>query len=93
MFFYGFDDLHPLERDAIETLARVVGVEVMVSLTYEAGRAALSARAEVVEELRPLAERVLELPASDQHYAPEARTALHHLERGLFEPGDPDDGR
>jgi ATP-dependent helicase/DNAse subunit B len=87
VFFYGFDDLHPLERDAIETLARVVGVEVMVSLTYEAGRAALSARAEVVEELRPLAERVLELPASDQHYAPEARTALHHLERGLFEPG------
>ena len=88
VFFYGFDDLHPLERDAIETLARVVGVEVMVSLTYEAGRAALSARAEVVEELRPLAERVLELPASDQHYAPEARTALHRLERGLFEPGE-----
>jgi ATP-dependent helicase/DNAse subunit B len=88
VFFYGFDDLHPLERDAIETLARVVGVEVMVSLTYEAGRAALSARAEVVEELRPLAERVLELPASDQHYAPEARIALHLLERGLFEPGD-----
>ena len=88
VFFYGFDDLHPLERDAIETLARVVGVEVMVSLTYEAGRAALSARAEVVEELRPLAERVLELPASDQHYAPEARVALHHLERRLFEPGE-----
>ncbi len=88
VFFYGFDDLHPLERDAIETLARVVGVQVMVSLTYEAGRAALSARAEVVEELRPLAERVLELPASDQHYAPEARTALHRLERGLFEPGE-----
>ncbi len=86
VFFYGFDDLHPLERDAIETLARVVGVEVMASLTYEAGRAALSARAEVVEELRPLTERVLELPASDEHYAPDARTALHHLERGLFEP-------
>ena len=86
VFFYGFDDLHPLERDAIETLARVVGVEVMASLTYEAGRAALSARAEVVEELRPLADRVLELPASDEHYAPDARTALHHLERGLFEP-------
>ena len=37
MFFYGFDDLHPLERDAIETLARVAGAEVTVSLTYEAG--------------------------------------------------------
>ena len=61
VFFYGFDDLHPLERDAIETLARVVGAEVTVSLTYEPGRSALSARAEVVEELRPLAERVVEL--------------------------------
>lgn len=86
VFFYGFDDLHPLERDAIETLARVVGVKVTVSLTYEAGRAALSARAEVVEELRPLAERVLELPALGEHYEPSARVALHHIERGLFEP-------
>jgi ATP-dependent helicase/DNAse subunit B len=86
VFFYGFDDLHPLERDAIETLARVVGVEVTVSLTYEPGRAALSARAEVVEELRPLAERVVELPALGEHYEPSARAALHHLERRLFEP-------
>ena len=95
VFFYGFDDLHPLERDAIETLARVVGAEVTVSLTYEPGRPALSARAEVVEELRPLAEHVLQLPASAEHYAPEARAVLHHLERGLFEPGpsrvEPDD--
>jgi len=83
VFFYGFDDLHPLERDAIET--RVVGVEVTVSLTYEAGRVALSARAEVVEELRPLAEHVVELPALGEHYAPPSRDALHHLERGLFE--------
>ena len=86
VFFYGFDDLHPLERDAIETLARVVGVEVTVSLTYEAGRQALTARAEAVEELRPLAERVIELPASADHYEPESRDALHHLERELFEP-------
>ncbi len=87
VFFYGFDDLHPLERDAIETLARVIGTEVTVSLTYEAGRVALHARAEAVEELRPLAERLVELPASDEHYAPAARDALHHLERELFEPG------
>ena len=86
VFFYGFDDLHPLERDAIETLARVVGADVTVSLTYEAGRAALAARAEVVEELRPLAERVIELPASAEHYDVAARRALHHLERSLFEP-------
>jgi ATP-dependent helicase/DNAse subunit B len=86
LFFYGFDDLHPLERDAIETLARVVGAEVTVSLTYEAGRSALTARAEVVEELRPLADRVQELPASAEHYDPDSRHALHHLERELFEP-------
>jgi ATP-dependent helicase/DNAse subunit B len=87
VFFYGFDDLHPLQRDAVETLARVVGVEVMVSLTYEAGRAALQARAETVEELRPLAERVIELPAVDDYYDPAARDVLHHLERQLFQPG------
>ncbi len=89
VFFYGFDDLTALERDAIETLARVVGVSVTVSLTYEPGRAALSARAPAVEELRPLAEQVTELPAQDEHYAPEARRVLHHLERFLFEP-DPE---
>jgi ATP-dependent helicase/DNAse subunit B len=86
VFFYGFDDLHPLERDAVETLARVVGVQVTVSLTYEAQRTALGARAEVVEELRPLSEQVLELPALDAHYDDASRAALHHLERNLFEP-------
>ena len=87
VFFYGFDDLHPLERDAIETLARVVGAEVTVSLTYEAGRAALTARAEAVEELRPSGRPRARLPASAEHYDPESRDALHHLERELFEPG------
>ncbi|HEY5316748.1 MAG TPA: hypothetical protein VIJ20_02120, partial [Solirubrobacteraceae bacterium] len=85
VYLYGFDDLTALERDAIETLARVAGAEVTVSLTYEAGRAAFAGRAEAVEELRPLADRVLDLPASSEHYAPGSRSALHHLERGLFE--------
>jgi ATP-dependent helicase/DNAse subunit B len=85
VFFYGFDDLHPLQLDAVETLARVAGAEVMISLTYEAGRAALRARAEVVEELRPLAERVIELPAVDEYYEAASRPVLHHLERRLFE--------
>src|SRR6202012_1535866 len=88
VFFYGFDDLTALERDAVETLSRIPGAEVTVSLTYEPGREALVARAEAVEELRPLAERVLELPALDEHYAPESRVALHHLERWLVEPGE-----
>src|SRR5579884_180966 len=85
VFFYGFDDLDRLQLDAVETLARVAGADVMVSLTYEAGRAALRARAEVVEELRPLAEQVIELPAADDYYAADARQVLHHLERHLFE--------
>jgi len=95
VFFYGFDDLDALERDAVETLARVVGVDVTLSLTYEAGRPALEARAEAVQELLPLAEQVIELPALDDHYASGARRVLHHLERWLFasppervEPGD-----
>ncbi len=85
VFFYGFDDLHGLERDAVETLARVVGAEVTVALPYEAGRSALAGRAEVVEALRPLAERVIELPPLANYYAVPARAVLHHLERGLFE--------
>ena len=86
VFFYGFDDLDALERDAVETLSRVTGAHVTVSLSYETGRIAFAARAQAVEELRPLADRVLELPALDEHYGPGSRAALHHLERSLFEP-------
>ena len=85
VFFYGFDDLTALERDAVETLARVAGAEVTVSLTYEPGREALVARAETVEELRPLAQRVAGAPPRrTRYYAPQSRAALHHLERHLF---------
>lgn len=86
VFFYGFDDLDALQRDGIETLSHHCKAQLTVSLTYEAGRPALAARAEAVEELRVLAERVIELPASDEHYEPGARAALHHLERRLFDP-------
>lgn len=89
VFFYGFDDLTRLERDAVETLARVAGAEVTVSLTYEPGRAALQARAEVAAELTGLADEVTELSARDEHYVPAARAVLHHLERQLFE-ADPE---
>ena len=57
VFFYGFDELTPLERDAVETLDRIAGAAVTVSLTYEAGHPALAARAQAVQELRPLAAR------------------------------------
>ncbi len=81
VFFYGFDELTALERDAIETLARIVGVRVTLSLNLRARAGRVAARAEAAQELRPLAERVVELPALDEHYEPGAREALHHLER------------
>src|SRR4051794_27475996 len=85
VFLYGFDELTPAQLDAVETLVRVCGAPVTLSLTYEPGRAAFAARADVVETLRPLADEVRELPERDDHYAVAARPALHHLERRLFD--------
>ena len=84
VFLYGFDDLTPTERDAVETLSR--HADVCVALPYEPGRVAFAGRAATVEELRPLAAEVVHLPERSEHYAPSARPALHHLERALFEP-------
>src|SRR3954468_22945655 len=56
VFLYGFDELTPAQLDAVETLVRVCGADVTVSLTYEPGRAAFADRAATVELLRPLAE-------------------------------------
>ena len=90
VFLYGFDDLTPLERDAVETLARVADADVTVSLTHEPGRAAFAGRSSaLVGDLGQLAADVVELPPLADHYAPEARAALHHLERHLFEPDAP----
>jgi ATP-dependent helicase/DNAse subunit B len=85
VFLYGFDDLTPAQLDTVETLVRVCGADVTLSLTYEPGRAAFAARAATVEILRPLASAVRELPELDDHYERSARPALHHLERHLFE--------
>ncbi|MFL5844006.1 MAG: PD-(D/E)XK nuclease family protein [Solirubrobacteraceae bacterium] len=83
---YGFDDLSPLQRDAVETLACHAEAEVTLTLTYEPGRTALAARARTYEDLRALpGAEVLELRAVAEHYA---SPALHHLERTLFEPGE-----
>ena len=90
VFLYGFDDLTPLQRDAVETLAR--HADVCVALAYEPGRAAFAGRAATVELLKPLAERHELLEDRSEHYAANARDALHHLERGLFEPA-PGGGR
>ncbi len=98
VLFYGFDDLDGVQRDAIQTLAGPAGAAVTVSLTYEAGREALAARAETVEALRPVAAEVETLGSPNDHYADGSRTVLHHLERHLFAvgaprlaPPDPDD--
>ena len=85
VFCYGFDDLDPIQLDAIETLADRVGAPVTLSLPGEPGRVALAGRAATLETLRPLAEEVVELPALADYYEPPAREALHHLERSLFE--------
>ena len=45
VFVYGFDDLDPLELDALETLARHARADVTVSIPYEPGREAFRATA------------------------------------------------
>ena len=85
VLLYGFDDLTRAQFDAVETLARRAEAEVVVSLPWEAGRAALAGCAGTVEDLRPLADEHVVLEERADHYAEPAREALHHLERSLFE--------
>src|SRR4051794_34664765 len=95
VFAYGFDDFTPIELDALEVLAERAEVDVVVSLPYERGRAAFKAVAPLFERLSERAGELIELPPLDEHYADEARAALHHLERGLYdgapEKADPGD--
>jgi len=90
VFFYGFDDLSALQRDAVQTLA-ATGAEVVLSLAYEAGRMAFAGRATTFVDLLGEGVEHVELHARAEHYAPASRAALHHLERELFEL--PDAGR
>ena len=87
VFLYGFDDLTPTQRDAVETLVRHAEADVCVALPYEPGRVAFAGCAGTVAELQPLAAELVHLPERAEHYAAAARPALHHLERRLFEPG------
>ena len=80
VLFYGFDDLTPLQLDAVETLAR--HAPVTLALTFEPGRVAFAARAQAHNDLLPLADEVTELEGRPDHYE---HPALHHLERNLFE--------
>ena len=81
---YGFDDFNGIQLDALETLSRS-GADVAVSLPFERGRLAFKAVSGVHQELLALGAAELELPPLDDHYADESRSALHHLERQLFE--------
>jgi ATP-dependent helicase/DNAse subunit B len=89
VFLYGFDDLSPLQRDVVDTLANAVGAEVMLSLSFEAGRTAFAARATLHQELLALGATEEMQPAVSDYYAPAARIALHHVERALYEPDAP----
>jgi len=86
VLLYGFDDLTRLQLDTVETLGRLVGAEVTVSLAYEPGRTAFAGRAASFHALAPLAVEHRQLQARAEYYAPPARVALSHLERSLFEP-------
>ena len=85
LFVYGFDDFDALQLDALDTIANRCGADVFVSLPYERGRAAFKAVSGVHQDLLALGADEVVLPPLEDHYAPESRAALHHLERGLFE--------
>ena len=85
VLLYGFDDLGPLQLEAVRTLAGA-GAPVTVSLSFEEGRTAFAGRAAAWEALAPLATEHRRLAPRDDYYAPRAREPLGHLERRLFEP-------
>jgi ATP-dependent helicase/DNAse subunit B len=89
VLMYGFDDFAELQLDAIETLGVVVGAQVTVSLAYEPGRTAFAGRGDTFQRLLPLASEHRRVQAQAEYYTPRARSALHHLERHLFEPDRP----
>ena len=84
VLFYGFDDLRALQVDAVRALA-ASDAEVTLSLTFEPGRHAFAARGGAMADLAPLAAERIELEPRAEHYAVQARAALHHVERRLFE--------
>ena len=87
VFLYGFDDLSPLQRDVVDTLANAVGAEVMLSLTFEPGRAAFAGARDAAPGAAgasaPSSSAWTPSPTTTRR--PRA-TSLHHLERGLYEP-------
>ena len=87
LFVYGFDDFDPLQLRALDTIANRCHAEVTVSLPWEPDRAAFKAVSTAYQELLALGATEKRLPPLDDHYAPESRAALHHVERNLFGEG------
>ena len=84
VLLYGFDDLTAVQLDAVATLAGA-GAPVVVSLPYEDGREDVyRTRARTLAALRDLQDEWIRAPAREEHYEPQARRALHGVERGLF---------
>jgi ATP-dependent helicase/DNAse subunit B len=81
VLLYGFDDLTAEQLELVDALAAVC--DVTVAVAYE-DRAALAARARMLEDLREHAGgRVVAEPPADRSYT--ASETLFHLERNLFE--------
>lgn len=93
VFLYGLDDLTRNQLELIEALASIA--EATVALTYEEGRAALAARAGLLEKLRA-AIGFAEETATEPEPANTPNQLLFHLERGFgeigAEPRAPDGG-
>jgi ATP-dependent helicase/DNAse subunit B len=83
LFVYGFDDFDRMQLDALETVA--AHADVTVSLPFESGRRSFKAISTLHQELLAAGAEEHQLAPVDDHYAPESRAALHHVERLLFE--------
>jgi ATP-dependent helicase/DNAse subunit B len=88
LFVYGFDDFDALQLHALDTIAKRCEADVTVSVPWEPGRAAFRAVATVHQELLGRGAIEKRLPPLDDHYAPQSRAALHHVERRLFEASE-----
>ena len=84
VFVYGFDDFTEVQLAALEALAEQV--DVTVSFPFERGREGFKALEEQFARLDAAADEHVELEGVADHYAEGSREALHHLERGLFDP-------
>jgi ATP-dependent helicase/DNAse subunit B len=80
LLLYGLDDLTQNQLELIEALAPVA--EVTVALPYEEGRAALVARASLLEKLRSRIE-IAEETTTDPQAANTPNRLLFRLERGF----------